>query len=83
MKEGLWAGRQAGRQAGTSRGTVLDSDPSPVPSLPTGLFLGLTCEEVSDLSMEQAKGLAMAVRQKNITLQGHQVSPPLWSPPIL
>ncbi|EDL22444.1 mesothelin isoform 1 preproprotein [Mus musculus] len=42
-------------------------------SLPTGLFLGLTCEEVSDLSMEQAKGLAMAVRQKNITLRGHQL----------
>ncbi|XP_021077297.1 mesothelin isoform X2 [Mus pahari] len=42
-------------------------------SLPAGLFVGFTCEEVSDLSVEQAKGLAMAVRQKNITLRGHQL----------
>lgn len=53
--------------------------PSPVPSLPTGLFLGLTCDEVSGLSMGHAKELAMAVRQKNIVLQVHQVSPLLWS----
>ncbi|GAB1300725.1 Mesothelin [Apodemus speciosus] len=38
----------------------------------SGLFLGLTCDEVSGLSMEHAKGLAMAVRQKNITLRAHQ-----------
>ncbi|XP_052052672.1 mesothelin [Apodemus sylvaticus] len=42
-------------------------------SLPTGLFLGLTCDEASGLSMEHAKGLAMAVRQKNLTLRTHQL----------
>lgn len=42
-------------------------------SLPTGLFLGLTCDEVSGLSMGHAKELAMAVKQKNIVLQVHQL----------
>lgn len=54
--------------------------PSPVHSLPAGLFLGLTCEEVSGLSMAHAQALAMAVKQKNITLRVNQVSPlcALW-----
>ncbi|XP_076793205.1 mesothelin isoform X1 [Arvicanthis niloticus] len=42
-------------------------------SLPTGLFLSLTCDELSGLSMEHAKELAMTVRQKNITLRVHQL----------
>lgn len=42
-------------------------------SLPAGLFLGLACDEVSGLSMERAKELAMAVRQKNIMLRAHQL----------
>ncbi|XP_031207753.1 mesothelin isoform X3 [Mastomys coucha] len=42
-------------------------------SLPTGLFLGLTCGEVSGLSTKHAKGLAMAVRQRNVTLRVHQL----------
>ncbi|XP_051024082.1 mesothelin-like [Acomys russatus] len=46
---------------------------SHVPSLPTGLFGGLTCGEVSGLSSEHARGLAMAVRQKNITLNVRQL----------
>lgn len=42
-------------------------------SLPSGLFLGLTCDEVSGLSMEHAKELAVAVKQKNVLLQAHQL----------
>lgn len=42
-------------------------------SLPSGLFLGLTCDEVSGLSMEHAKGLAVAVKQKNVLLRAHQL----------
>ncbi|XP_007640336.1 mesothelin [Cricetulus griseus] len=42
-------------------------------SLPAGLFLGLTCEEVSGLSMAHAQALAMAVKQKNITLRVNQL----------
>lgn len=42
-------------------------------SLPTGVFLGLTCREVSGLSMEHAQGLAMAVRKKNVTLRVNQL----------
>lgn len=50
--------------------------PVPVPSLPADVFLGLTCREVSGLSMEHAQGLAMAVRKKNVTLRVNQVGPP-------
>ncbi|XP_075845792.1 mesothelin [Microtus pennsylvanicus] len=42
-------------------------------SLPAGVFLGLTCHEVSGLSMEHAQGLAMAVRKKNVTLRVNQL----------
>ncbi|XP_041532364.1 mesothelin [Microtus oregoni] len=42
-------------------------------SLPAGVFLGLTCREVSGLSMEHAQGLAMAVRKKNVTLRVNQL----------
>lgn len=42
-------------------------------SLPSGLFLGLTCDEVSGLSMEHAKELAVAVKQKNVLLRAHQL----------
>ncbi|KAL1780146.1 hypothetical protein HispidOSU_028104 [Sigmodon hispidus] len=42
-------------------------------SLPEGLFLGLTCNEVSGLSMEHAQGLATAVKKKNITLRVNQL----------
>ena len=49
--------------------------PGPVHSLPIGVFLGLTCDEVSGLSMEHAQGLAMAVKKKNVTLRVNQVSP--------
>ncbi|XP_038183368.1 mesothelin isoform X1 [Arvicola amphibius] len=42
-------------------------------SLPSGVFLGLTCREVSGLSMEHAQGLAMAVRKKNVTLRVNQL----------
>lgn len=44
-------------------------------SLPVGVFLGLTCGEVSGLSMEHAQGLAVAVRKKNVTLRVNQVGP--------
>lgn len=49
--------------------------PSPVHSLPAGLSLDLTCGDVSGLSMKRAQELAVAVRQKNITLQVNQVGP--------
>ncbi|XP_028710396.1 mesothelin [Peromyscus leucopus] len=42
-------------------------------SLPAGLFLDLTCGDVSGLSMKRAQELAVAVRQKNITLQVNQL----------
>lgn len=42
-------------------------------SLPAGLFLGLTCEELSGLSMAQAQALAVAGKQKNITLRADQL----------
>nr|XP_044986223.1 mesothelin [Jaculus jaculus] len=42
-------------------------------SLPPGLFLGLTCREVSGLKTEHVQELARAVGQKNITLQVDQL----------
>ncbi|XP_021492893.2 mesothelin [Meriones unguiculatus] len=49
------------------------TDTPDLASLPTGLFLGLTCDEVSGLSTEHAQGLATVVRQKNITLRVDQL----------
>ncbi|XP_036053673.1 mesothelin-like isoform X2 [Onychomys torridus] len=42
-------------------------------SLPAGLFLDLTCGDISGLSIKRAQELAMAVRRKNITLQVNQL----------
>lgn len=49
--------------------------PWPVPSLDPSFLCDFTCTEVSGMSIEHAQELAMAIKQKNITLRVDQVSP--------